>query len=122
MAVLLVTQDFPPDRGGIQTYCRELAHHLTAQGERGAGAVPDAKGGPGRNSRLPAGGIAVDRLRMPGRSCSRRCWRRCRRYLRAHPEIGTIVYAQWQSALWQLVRARGWPAGTGGCAWCTGAS
>lgn len=33
MRVLFVTQDFPPDRGGIQTYSWEVAHRLSDQVE-----------------------------------------------------------------------------------------
>ena len=113
--VLLVTQDFPPDQGGIQTYCRELVGHLVTAGvpvrvlcptperrpppRRWPPPPPDS--GPDREGACPA---PVDRIGIHGSFLFAPLALRIGRYLAAHPEIRTIVYAQWQSALWELLR------------------
>jgi phosphatidylinositol alpha-1,6-mannosyltransferase len=101
MSVLLVTQDFPPDEGGIQTYCWQLAERLAGEGtavlvlcprpERGRGPLPPS-----------APGLSVDRIGIHGSFLFVPLLVRMRRYLRAHPEVDTILSAQWQVALWQL--------------------
>jgi phosphatidyl-myo-inositol dimannoside synthase len=101
MSVLLVTQDFPPDAGGIQTYCWELARRLAADGtpvrvlcptpERGRGAAPG-----------PPAGVVIDRIRLHGSFLFAPLLARMRGYLGAHPGVRTIVSAQWQVAVWQL--------------------
>jgi phosphatidyl-myo-inositol dimannoside synthase len=103
MSVLLVTQDFPPDCGGIQTYCWELAQHLHAAGHtvRVLCPTPERRARGVRLASLPPG-LTVDRVGVHGSLLFAPLALGMRRYLRAHPAVRTIVYAQWQSALWQL--------------------
>ena len=44
MRILLVTNDFPPKVGGIQTYCYELAKNLTSLGEEVTVLAPGVEG------------------------------------------------------------------------------
>jgi phosphatidylinositol alpha-1,6-mannosyltransferase len=114
--VLVVTQDFPPDRGGIQTYCREIVQHLGSTGVpvRVLCPTPERRNRPRPRPSWPprpepdpaAQEIAdnVDRWRIHGSFLFAPMVPLMGAYLRRHPEIRTIVYAQWQSALWHLFR------------------
>jgi phosphatidylinositol alpha-1,6-mannosyltransferase len=62
MRLLFVTQDFPPDVGGIQTYSWEVAHRLAARAEHLTVMAPD------RPDAAPVDATASVRvLRLPGR-------------------------------------------------------
>ena len=115
--VLLVTQDFPPDRGGIQTYCREIVQQLAAQGipVRVLCPTPERRNRPRPRPTWPPRPTTpepatdeyadqIDRWRIHGSFLFAPMVPLIRAYLRRHPEIRTIVYAQWQSALWHLFR------------------
>jgi phosphatidylinositol alpha-1,6-mannosyltransferase len=114
--VLLVTQDFPPDRGGIQTYCREIVQQLGASGvpvrvlcptpERRSRRRPRPSWPPHSAPEPPAdeGAGNIDRWRIHGSFLFAPMVPLIGAYLRQHPEIRTLVYAQWQSALWHLFR------------------
>ena len=133
--VLLVTQDFPPDRGRDPDV---LPRDRAAPGQRrrsGARAVPHARAAepapappqlaaaPGhRDPAARRDADNIDRWRIHGSFLFAPMVPLMGAYLRRHPEIRTIVYAQWQSALWHLFRPDAGGASTGGCAWCTGAS
>ncbi len=98
MRVLLVTQDFPPDRGGIQTYSFELARGLEALGHHVGVLCPDV-GATHEADRT----LDVERVRVPGSwlfvpllaSMKRRIERE---------RITHVVYAQWPLALWHLLQ------------------
>jgi phosphatidyl-myo-inositol dimannoside synthase len=105
MSVLLVTQDFPPDQGGIQTYCWELAQRLCAEGTpvRVLCPTPERRNGSPPAPPAPRGlPLAIDRIDLHGSFLFAPLLGRMRRYLAAHPDIRTIVSAQWQVAVWQL--------------------
>ncbi|MDT8274375.1 MAG: glycosyltransferase, partial [Desulfomonilia bacterium] len=44
MHILVVTQDFPPDVGGTQTYAAEMARGLARHGHRVSVICPDRPG------------------------------------------------------------------------------
>ena len=102
MRILLVTQDFPPDRGGIQTYCDELAQALEARGHAVAVVCPEV----GRSYARPT--VPVHRLRGPGSWLFVPWAARARALVRAH-EATHVLYAQWQLAV--LTPRLGVPAG-----------
>jgi phosphatidylinositol alpha-1,6-mannosyltransferase len=107
MRILFVTQDFPPDVGGIQTYSWEIARRLAERGEqltvvaprRAEAAAVDRTAPfpvrrlPGRPDLLPLSSLPV----LPMRAA------------REHPDIA--LHAQWQT-VGASVLARtltGWP-------------
>ena len=99
MRVLLVTQDFPPERGGIQTYCHELARHLHAQGHAVRVVCPDPPGAAEIDAALP---FPVTRVRIKNSLL----WAWVLRHLdRVVGEFrpDAILYAQWQSGVWNLL-------------------
>ncbi|MDB5048999.1 MAG: glycoside hydrolase [Fibrobacteres bacterium] len=94
MDILIVTQDFPPERGGIQTYVLELARGFMAQGHAvriicpGSGTDPSPLPGLKDLVRLavPSSFLFLPLLTyLPG-------------YLRRNPEVTHVLYAQWQTA------------------------
>lgn len=95
MEILLVTQDFPPEKGGIQTYCLELARQFLAQGHRVRiicpGKTVDA---------VPLAGLTdLVRVRVHSSWLFLPLLFRLPRYLREHPSITHVLFAQWQVAL-----------------------
>jgi phosphatidylinositol alpha-1,6-mannosyltransferase len=98
MDILIVTQDFPPERGGIQTYVLELARAFLARGHTVRVICPGW-----RKSPNPLPGLA-DLVRIPIHSS----WlflpllEFLPRYLMKHPSIDRVLYAQWQPALAEL--------------------
>ncbi len=94
MDILLVTQDFPPESGGIQTYVLELARRFLAKGHTVRvlcpGSRADANPLPGlrelRRLAVPSSLLFFPLLGyLPG-------------YLRRNPGITHVLYAQWQAA------------------------
>jgi phosphatidylinositol alpha-1,6-mannosyltransferase len=102
MNVLLITQDFPPATGGIQTYCRELAAALAEAGARvtvltsGPRAACDGQDGI-RVIRYPLFHSSYLFLWAPliARTATRRVHDR--------PVFDAVLCAQWQAALWRLL-------------------
>jgi phosphatidyl-myo-inositol dimannoside synthase len=95
MDILLITQDFPPERGGIQTYMFELARELLAQGHRVRVICPGSRHTP---NPLPALTDMV-RLPVPGSWLFLPLLFYLPRYLRRNPSVTSVFYAQWQPAL-----------------------
>jgi phosphatidyl-myo-inositol dimannoside synthase len=104
MDILIVTQDFPPERGGIQTYVLELARAFLNHGHRVRVICPGKKSSP---NPLPA---LTEIVRIPIHSS----WLFLAllgflpRYLRRNPSVTCILYAQWPSALaeWTMLKSR----------------
>jgi phosphatidylinositol alpha-1,6-mannosyltransferase len=102
MDILIVTQDFPPERGGIQTYVLELARAFLAGGHKVRVICPGGKEDPN-----PLPGLS-DLVRIPVHSS----WlflpllRYLPRYLSRNPSVDRVIYAQWQPALAELLMHR----------------
>ncbi len=103
MDILIVTQDFPPEQGGIQTYVLELARRFLARGH---------------TVRVVCPGKRTDANPLPGlRECVRLdvassfLWSRLLTYLpgylKERPSITHILYAQWQGAAGAIRVPRG---------------
>lgn len=105
MRLLLVTQDFPPDVGGTQTYAYELAQHLSPLCEDLLVMAPDFPGSVAFDAgcsfevvRIPARDLFPIRAIPPLRALARR-----RRF-------DTALHVQWPVALPALLARRsGWP-------------
>lgn len=102
MRLLLVTQDYPPDRGGIQTYCAELARAFSARGHAVRVVCPEVGPAPVHAE------IPTTRLRFAGSWLFLPWAARARALVREH-RATHVLYAQWQLAT--LVRDLGIPAG-----------
>ena len=102
MDILLITQDFPPECGGIQTYMFELARELLAQGHRVRVICPGTRHDP---NPLPALTDLV-RVRTPGSWLFLPLLFLLPGYLRHHPSVTHVFYAQWQPALGASLFAR----------------
>jgi len=101
LRLLLVTKDFPPDVGGIQTYCAEIAPRFAERCESFAVVAPALPGTEPVDRALP-----YDVIRIP---CSRgtfapRVLAHLPR-LRSRYRFNVVLGAQWQSA-WAAVAAR----------------
>ena len=59
MRLLLITQDFPPDIGGVQTYAYELARRLAERCEALAVIAPALPGDDAVDARLPCEVVRV---------------------------------------------------------------
>ncbi|MDB5104238.1 MAG: hypothetical protein JWP91_1927 [Fibrobacteres bacterium] len=95
MNILIITQDFPPERGGIQTYVLELARGFLAKGHEVRVICP---GSPADPNPLP--GLAdLVRLKIPGSLLFIRLFAFLPGYLRRNPSVTHILYAQWQGAV-----------------------
>src|SRR5688572_29658108 len=100
MRVLLVTQDFPPDRGGIQTYSFELAKGLRSLGHEVVVLCPEVGAKHEADDLLD-----VKRIRVPGSWLFVPLLASMKRRI-ARERITHVLYAQWPLALWHL-RLRG---------------
>lgn len=103
MDILIVTQDFPPERGGIQTYVLELARAFLARGHKVRVICPGRESDP--DPLLHGGRGLADLVRLPIHSS----WLFLRlltylpRYLKRNPSVEAVLYAQWQPALAELL-------------------
>jgi phosphatidylinositol alpha-1,6-mannosyltransferase len=101
MRLLLVTKDFPPDVGGIQTYCAEIAQRFVGRCETFAVVAPRLPGCEAADAGLP-----FDVIRIPGSRSSfapavlAHLPRLKRRY-----DFNVVLGAQWQSA-WAAAAGR----------------
>lgn len=94
MDILIVTQDFPPEQGGIQTYVLELARGFLARGHAVRVICPGKASDPN-----PLPGLTdLVRLSVPSSFLFARLLTYLPGYLRRHPEVTRVLYAQWQSA------------------------
>ncbi|MDQ3000507.1 MAG: glycosyltransferase family 4 protein [Fibrobacterota bacterium] len=95
MDILIITQDFPPERGGIQTYVLELARGFMAKGHAVRVICP---GSPRDENPLPALKELV-RLRSPSSLLFLPLLAFLPGYLRRNPSVTHVLYAQWQCAI-----------------------
>jgi phosphatidylinositol alpha-1,6-mannosyltransferase len=89
--LLLVTQDFPPDRGGIQTYCVELARALRGRGHDVIVVCPDVG-----KTHAADHAMTVQRLRGPGSWLFLPWAAHARRLAKGRTHV---LYAQWPLGL-----------------------
>lgn len=96
--VLFLTQDFPPEKGGIQTYALELAAHLQALGISVTVLCPGRPASARGEFPFPVRRIAIHSswlflpllFRLPG--------------LLRQGGFSHILHAQWQVGLWACLR------------------
>lgn len=101
MRLLLVTKDFPPDVGGIQTYCAEIAQRFAKRCEAFAVVAPKLPGCEASDRDLP-----FDVVRIPGsRSSFAPAVLLHLPRLKARYRFDVVLGAQWQSA-WAAVAGR----------------
>ncbi|MBW8886898.1 MAG: glycosyltransferase family 4 protein [Fibrobacteres bacterium] len=94
MDILIVSQDFPPEEGGIQTYVLELARRFIARGHDVRVICPGLPDAP-----APLPGLKeVVRLRIGSSFLWSRLLTYLPGYLRSRPSLSRILYAQWQGA------------------------
>ncbi|MEO8139057.1 MAG: glycosyltransferase family 4 protein [Gemmatimonadota bacterium] len=101
MRLLLVTKDFPPDVGGIQTYCAEIAQRFVGRCESFAVVAPRVAGYEATDAALP-----FDVVRIPGsRSSFAPAVLAHLSRLKGRFRFNVVLGAQWQSA-WAAVAGR----------------
>ena len=93
MRLLLLTQDFPPDVGGIQTYCAELARRFAASCDAFAVMAPRVAGDEEVDAALP---YPVHRVTATSNTLPFRAIRPLRRLLR-EGDFDVVLHAQWQT-------------------------
>lgn len=106
MRLLLVSQDFPPDIGGIQTYSLELARRLAPRCEALEVIAPARPGCEEVDRTLD---VPVHRVRSSTDALGLRAiptlWRRTK-----SGQLDAVLHAQWTTAPGSLLaRRRGWP-------------
>ncbi len=101
MRLLLVTQDFPPALGGIQTWSSELARCFAKSCDAFAVVAPRASGGRDHDDRLP---YPVYRTRTASDAMP---FAAIGPILRARRELGIdrVLHAQWQTLSASVVAA-----------------
>lgn len=102
MRLLLVTQDFPPDVGGTQTYAYELARRWVRACEDFAVVAPAVDGADAVDAALP---FDVFRVRASYDTLSFRAFPLLRR-LAARRGFDTAFHVQWPTALAGLAARR----------------
>jgi phosphatidylinositol alpha-1,6-mannosyltransferase len=101
LRILIVTQDFFPETGGIQAYMLELARHFLAQGHQVGVICPGRANSP---SPFPPD-VEVTRFATHSSWLFLPLLFRMRGILRkTRPDV--VVYAQWQSSLPELLLPR----------------
>ncbi len=103
MDILIITQDFPPERGGIQTYVLELARGFLAKGHTVRVICP---GVPDDANPLP-GLKELVRLRVHSSLLCFRLLTYLPGYLRRNPSVDRVLYAQWQGLVGQALVSGG---------------
>ncbi len=98
MDILIVTQDFPPERGGIQTYVLELARAFLARGHAVRIICPGHKNAPNPLPHL----TDLVRIRVHTSWLFLPLLTFLPRYLRLNPSVTHVLYAQWQPAMAEL--------------------
>ena len=98
--ILLITQDFPPQKGGIQTYCKHLAIELHKQGFEVTVICPRSPSDESDMSDIPAD-ITVNRLSIGTSWLWLPLLFKIVRFLKKYrPDV--IIYGQWQCGIWHL--------------------
>lgn len=106
MRLLFITQDFPPDVGGIQTYAVELARRLAPRCDDFAVLAPTMPGAAAVDAALP---FEVIRLNATADSLALKAFGPVRRLARARG-FDTAFHVQWPTALsTMLARFAGGP-------------
>jgi phosphatidylinositol alpha-1,6-mannosyltransferase len=93
MKLLLITQDFPPDYGGIHTYCYELVQQFSAMAEEVTVIAPAKAGSASADETLPA---KVIRIRCSDILLGFALWPRIKKILN-ETEPDVIFHAQWNT-------------------------
>lgn len=107
MRLLLVSQDFPPAVGGVQTYSLELARHLAPQCEALHVVAPDHPDAREVDAALP---VPVHRVRCSSDSLFARAIPTVAALARRE-RLDTALHGQWMTALASMVaRPAGGPA------------
>ncbi len=101
LRILIVTQDFFPETGGIQAYMLELARHFRARGHHVGVVCPGAASAP---SPFPVD-VPVTRFRIHSSWLFLPLLFRLPRLVR-EGRYDIVVYAQWQSSLPELLMSR----------------
>ncbi|MEO7958300.1 MAG: glycosyltransferase family 4 protein [Fibrobacteria bacterium] len=109
MDILIITQDFAPERGGIQTYVTELARGFMARGH----AVRLICPGSARDGNPLPGLTDLVRLNVSSSLLFFPLLTYLPRYLRRNPSVTHVLYAQWQVAAAGALRSIG-PMGSEG--------
>jgi phosphatidyl-myo-inositol dimannoside synthase len=94
MKLLMITQDFPPETGGIQTYSLCHARELAGKCDRFGVICPDHPDAPATDNTL---GFPVSRLKSRNDLLVFSLLRNLNRHLSEHPADATF-HAQWQTA------------------------
>lgn len=105
MRLLWVSQDFPPDKGGVQTYSAELVQALVERGHELEVVAPRVDGADGWDAGFvcPVHRVPVPRDTMPVASVPQVAARL------AGGRFDAAVHAQWNTAAGGVVaRRRGW--------------
>lgn len=102
MRLLFVTQDFPPDVGGIQTYCWELAPRLAQRSEKMDLIAPARSGDADVDAKLD---FPVHRLRIRPDLLVLRALPFIVRHARS-AAVDVAFHVQWQTALASLLSRR----------------
>jgi len=98
-SILLITQDFPPIHGGIQTYSFQLAQHLHRLGYPIHVICPAAPLCKNFDASLP---FLVTRVKVHSTYLWINLLFFLPRYIRLHkPQV--LLYSQWQNGLWNLL-------------------
>ncbi len=99
MDILINTQDFPPERGGIQTYILELAKSLLKLGHTVRIICPGKKSDPNPIPELKE----LIRFNIHSSWLFLPLMGYLPRYLKANPSITHILHAQWQGGIAELL-------------------
>ena len=95
MHILLITQNFPPEKGGIQTYSEELSKHFQKKGHQIEVIAPSKKGDKEIDSKFP---FQVTRINTDnGLLVLPLLWRTP--FILMNKKIDVIFNVQWQTAL-----------------------
>lgn len=94
MRLLLITQDFPPDVGGTQTYAYEVARHLAERCERLVVLAPRLAGAEAVDATLP---YEVVRVPASYDTFGLKTWWPVLKLMRQDP-FDTAFHVQWSSA------------------------
>lgn len=95
MHILLITQNFPPEKGGIQTYSEELSKHFYKKGHQIEVIAPSKKGDKEIDSQFP---FQVTRVNTEnGLLVLPLLWRMP--FILMNKKVDVIFNVQWQTAL-----------------------
>ena len=115
MRLLLISQDFPPDVGGVQTYAYELARHLADRCEEVVVIAPALPGAEAVDASLPC---EVVRIRASSSNFGIKVGPAILRLARQRG-FEVAFHVQWSSASNPASRCPNHPRSTGAtCACC----